>query len=194
MIISNHPATMWHKLQNAFKQIPLPCWDTTWGHMRTLFMFVKPDISLVGNPTLYTESLHRSSGVLVTPGRYNLGGEYADTWPIQAQLWSFCCLWLPNRWSLAIPSLSLDAAGILRLRFCITAYIWMKRNRLSNQKEPILPWLAKTCKILSEASKAIGFEVKPWRKWTQVFTLYHKCLSCGMFPGAIILGPAFILK
>lgn len=194
MIISSHPATTCHRLQYAFKQIPYPCWGVAWGHMRTLFVLVKSDISSVRKPTPYTESLHGNSGVLVIPGQYNLGGEDADTWPVQAQPWSFCSLWLPNRWWLAVPSLSPDATEILRLRFYIKACIWMKRSRLRKQKEPVLPWLAKTRKILSGASKAIGFEVKPWRKWSQVFTLHHKHLSCGIFPQAIILGPALVLK
>lgn len=38
---------------------PHPCWDTAWGHMRTLVMLAKSDTSLVRNLTPYTESLHR---------------------------------------------------------------------------------------------------------------------------------------
>lgn len=126
-------------------QIPHPCWDTTWGHMRTLFMLW--NLIQVQCETLLLTLNHcaGSSGVLVTPGQYNLGGEDAHTWPAQAQPGSFYCLWLPNRWWLAVPSLSPDAPEILRLWVYIKACIWMERNRLSNQKEPVLHWLAKTC-------------------------------------------------
>lgn len=38
------------------------------------------------------------SGVLATSGQCSLGGEHADTWPMQAQPRSLFYLWLPDRW------------------------------------------------------------------------------------------------
>lgn len=146
MIISNHPATMWHKLQNAFNQITSPLLGYSMrahedsGHAcKIWYEFGEKSY------TLHWITAQRS-GVLATPGQCSLGGEHADTWPMQAQLWSFFYLWLPDRWWLAVPSLSPDGAGIFRLWFYIKAYIWMKGNRLSNQKGPFLPWQAKECK------------------------------------------------
>ena len=172
MIISHHPPTMWRtrELQNV-DSWPHPCWDTAWRYMRTLVMLVKYDSPLVENTVLYAESLHRSL-VLVATGQCSLGGEHVDKRPAWAQLWSFY-LCLPDRWWWAVPSLPPDAAGILRLWFYIKAYIWMKEKRLSNPKQPILHWQAKRCKIQTREGKAIAFEIKPWRKGSQVFILYH---------------------
>lgn len=170
-IISNHPAIMWHVLQKCFQINDLTLTglqhEGTWVFWSCLQIWYE----FSGKPYTLQWITAQRSGVLATSGQCSLGGEHADTWPMQAQPRSLFYLWLPDRWWLAVPSLSPDGAGILRLWFYIKACVWMKGNRLSNQKEPILPWQARGCKIWSREGKAIGFEVKSWRKWRHVFII-----------------------
>lgn len=161
MIISNHPATTCHRLQNAFKQVPHPCWNTTWGTWRLcscLWNLIEAQcetLLLILNHCMEAVESWLPQGSTTWEGRMLTHGHHGPSRGHSAVcdcLTGGDCLFL-----LCQP----DATEILRLWFYIKARIWMKGNRLSNQKEPALPWVAKICKMLSGASKAIEFEVKP---------------------------------